>query len=392
MLRNIHIGKPLLSQTDILIIGGGILGCSAAYYLVKRGVSVTVVDRGLLANEATGATTAGLTLQNRAPMRFAVYRAAIAYWSTLTQELNTDLGYVKPGSLMVAHTGEEVACLEQRAEQLGGLGLNVQLLPASEAKQMAPWLSDEVARVAYCPDDGFAEPTLLPQAFVNSARHHGATFMTNTIVTSLRQAAKIGFVATTSQGEIRAQRIVNAAGAWAGQIATMLGVNLPITFNPLQAMMTEARPPWLDKVVLHAGRKLTLKQNREGRVVIGGGWRAQGQLNGRNKRLLPEHRAGNLAVAHQSVPKTADLKIEKEWVGIEGRSPDRLPFFGEVADVPGLYMLACVHGGFTLSPLLGDQLAELITENRTSFPMRKFTSQAFLPLTTKDMWTFINGS
>jgi glycine/D-amino acid oxidase-like deaminating enzyme len=153
-----------------------------------------------------------------------------------------------------------------------------------------------------------------------------------------------------------------------------------VTLDPLQAMATESMPPWMDKIVMHVNRKLTIKQNQDGRVLVGGGWKARGNLDGSDKQLIEDNREGNLALARASVPRMNNLKIEESWVGLEGRSPDRLPFFGEVSAVPGFYLLACVHGGFTLSPLLGSQIAELIVDGKTSFPMRDFTSKAILPI------------
>ena len=259
-----------------------------------------------------------------------------------------------------------------------GIGLKIELLTPNEAHNLCPWLTDDLAGVSYCPTDGFAEPERPSQAFAAAAEQLGARLWPHCPVESLTAVNQQGFRAATPKGDIQAKRVVNAAGAWAGQVANMVGVTLPITLDPLQAMATEAAEPWLDKVVLHTSGKLTMKQNQDGRVTVGGGWQAQGDLRGGAKTLLPENRAANLALAHRSVPKMADLSIVEEWVGLEGRSPDRLPFFGEVTVVPGFYMLACVHGGFALSPLLGSQLAELIVEGQTSFPMRDFTCRAFL--------------
>lgn len=370
-----------MRQTDVLVIGGGILGCAAAYYLAKRGLSVVLVDKGPLASEATGATTAGLTLQNRTPERLPFYRAAAECWPALGSELKADLGYNRCGSLTVAHTAEEFAGLSGEALALQALGLEVRLLTPAEATQLAPWLTGNMAGASYCPGDGFVEPDLPAPAFAAAAERYGATLLPGWPVEALKVDGRRGFRATTPQGEISARRVVNAAGAWAGRIAAMLAVSLPVSLDPLQAMATAATSPWLDKVVLHANRKLTIKQNQNGRIVIGGGWPGKGDLDGGPQGLLPANRAGNLQLACAAVPGLAGLNIEKSWVGLEGRSPDRLPFFGQVKAVPGFFMLACAHGGFTLSPLLGDQLAELLVDGKTSFPMRDFTCREFLAMT-----------
>ncbi len=367
----------MADRADILIIGGGILGCAAAYYLSKRDVSVILVDKGSLASEATGATTAGLTLQNRTPKRLPFYQAAAAYWPTLGGELGVDLGFSHCGGIAVANSVEEFGRLQTKVQPLQALGLEIEFLSANEAKTLVPWLTDTLAGATYCPLDGFVEPHLPAKAFAAAAEQRGAILLPNHPVQSIKKE-KQGFRVTTAHGEIRVEQIINAAGAWAGRVAEMLRVDLPVSLDPLQARATEVTEPRFDKVVLHAGGKLTIKQNQNGRVVIGGGWQADGDLDGGSKRLRPNHEAANLELAYATVPSLVELKVEQKWVGLEGRSPDRLPFFGEVEAVPGFYMLACAHGGFTLSPLLGDQLAELMVTGRTSFAMQEFTCQEFL--------------
>jgi len=327
-----------------------------------------------VAGEATGRSTAGITLQYRTPERLPFYQEAARYWARLEDELNADLGYKRCGSLTVAHTPEE---FEQRAEEVRALGLDVEVLSGAEVKRMAPWISGDLAGASFCPEDGFAEPTLAPRAYAAAVERLGGTVLTNCRVQALSRNGNGGFFATTSQGEISAHIVVNAAGAWAGQVAALLGVTLPVTLDPLHGIATEATPPWMDRVVLHVSRKLTVKQMRGGRVIIGGGWKAVGDLDGGPKALLPENREANLRMAYAAVPRLAELKIADTWVGLEGRSPDRYPFFGEVAVAPGFYVLACVHGGFTLGPLLGDQLATLIVEGRTSFDMSQYTCREF---------------
>ncbi len=367
-------------QTDALVIGGGILGCAAAYYLAKRGVRVALVDKGPLACEATGASTAGITLQYRTAERYPLYREAANYWACLEAELDADLGYTRCGSLTVAHTPQEFSQRAWEVRELRALGLKVEMLSAAEARQLAPWLSGDVTGASFCPEDGFAEPQLAPKAYAAAAERLGtrSAIVPNCRIEALSRNGRRDFRAMTPQGDINARIVVNAAGAWAGRVADLLGVALPVTLDPLHAIATEATPAWMDRVVLHVSRKLTAKQMRDGRVIIGGGWTAQGDLDGGPQALLPENREANLRLAYAVIPRLTDLKIADTWVGLEGRSPDRYPLFGEVAAMPGFYVLACVHGGFTLAPLLGAQLAELIVEGRTSFPMSNYTCREFL--------------
>ncbi len=106
---------------------------------------------------------------------------------------------------------------------------------------------------------------------------------------------------------------------------------------------------------------------------MGGGWPARGDVKDNSRSPDPENQSACLEVAYGAVPGLAELEVVETWVGLEGRTSDRSPFFGEMQSLPGFYLLACAPGGFTLSPLMGEQLAELIVEGTTTFPMADFT-------------------
>ena len=174
-----------MHQTDVLIIGGGILGCAAAYYLARQGVSVIVADKGSLAGEATGASTAGLTLQNRSPSRLPFYEAAAQHWPSLGDELGADLGYIQCGSLTVAHTADEFERLRAEVASLQTLGLEVECISQGEANSMTPWIAEDIAGVGYCPLDGFVEPDAPPKAFIDAAGRYDAVFLPDHAVTAI---------------------------------------------------------------------------------------------------------------------------------------------------------------------------------------------------------------
>ncbi len=362
-----------MRKGEVLIIGGGVLGCSSAYYLSKRGMSVILVERGELCSEATGATTAGITVQNKPMDRIPFYREAADRWMMLEEELGFPVGYDRCGSVMVADTVEQMSGFQKRLPEFKKVGLEVELLSASETRDMSGWVTDELAGSLYCPVDGHAEPKIAPQAFAQAAKQQGAVLLSNEKVVKIYVDGQSRFRIVTSQGEISVDKIINAAGAWAGFVSEMLDISLPVSFEPLQSMVFRSSTQWLDKVVLHASNQLTVKQIGDGSILIGGGWSGKGDIKNDTKSPDFQNRSACLELAYATVPRLSELELVKTLVGLEGRTSDRFPFFGEIQSVPGFYMLACAPGGFTLSPLMSEQLAELIVERSTRFPMTNFT-------------------
>ena len=362
-----------MRKGEVLIIGGGVLGCSSAYYLSKLGMSVILVERGAMWSEATGATTAGITLQNKPMDRIPFYREAADRWIVLEEELGLPVGYDRCGSVMVADTVEQMSNFQQQLPKFRKVGLEVELLSASETRDMASWVTHELTGSLYCPVDGHAEPKLAPQAFAQAAKQQGAVLLSDEKVLKIYMDSQPRFRIITSHGEIGVDKVINAAGAWAGFVANMLDISLPISFQPLQAMVLRSSTQWLDKVVLHASNQLTAKQIGDGSILIGGGWSAKGDVKDDTKSPDFQNRRDCLELAYATVPCLSELDLVETWVGLEGRTSNQVPFFGEIQSVPGFYMLACAPGGFTLSPLMGEQLAELIVEGSTSFPMTNFT-------------------
>ena len=249
-----------LDSTDVLIVGGGVVGCATAYYLACRGVDTLLLERGALNRGASGANAGTLHIQipafhfrtqfldnsaagqpepdsdfNATNQLFA---AAADAWCRIERELNADLGVRIVGGLMVAESERDMEVLEAKAAYERRIGMQCEVLNRTEALRYEPCLGPSVVGASYCPTEGFANPLLAGPTFIRRAQSAGARLRLHTHVTEIEPALGGAWQVETSSGPIRAQRIVVAAGAQTRQVMGLLGLDLPILPHPLQVMVT----------------------------------------------------------------------------------------------------------------------------------------------------------
>jgi sarcosine oxidase, subunit beta len=167
--------------------------------------------------------------------------------------------------------------------------------------------------------------------------------------------------------------VLLAAGAWIPDLARLVGINLPLYPKLQQVLVTEPGPMLFPEIVTHISGRLTLKQQSDtGKVLVGGGWRGTGPAEPGKHRIDRANMVSNVQLALATIPGMASLRLMRGWSGIEGRSPDRLPVMGPVGDPPGLHVLGCSAGGFTLSPILGRIMAEIIVDEKVALSYAEF--------------------
>ena len=372
-------------ETDVLVVGGGIAGCSTAYYLTLKGVEVVLVERGELNSEASGTNGGGLHVQipneefvaygDDWAQAFApvlrLLMAAAEHWRNLESELGVDLEVDISGGLTVAETALELRSLARRVAIERAHGLDSHILSRSELRNFAPYVAERMSGGAFCPHDGKASSLLATPAFASAAERRGARILRRSPLTALGRE-KGGFLATAGGRRVRCRRVVNAAGGDLDLVGQMVGVRLPIQGYQIHMNVTEPTAPLVTHLLYSATGRLTVKQAANGTILIGGGWPAALDPTHGRPRVLRDSIEGNLWVALQVVPRLAELHVLRSWAGMVNGTEDWHPILGELPTVPGFFVNAFPWTGFTAGPLCSRLLSELMCGRAPSVDMSAF--------------------
>ena len=359
-----------ITTTEVLIIGSGVIGSSIAYHLARRGRQVLVVERSKVASRpaASWASAGGVRRQGRHPAEALLAIEAIARWPTLEQELEADLHYRRGGNLLLAESDIEAEPLVTFVHHQHELGFNdIELLDRQQVNDLVPGLNERVIAGSYSPADGQADPPRTTRAFAAAARRHNAIYWNETPCSELLTQGQKVTGALTSRGEVQAEHIVLAAGAWSDDIVAAIGIRLPIRTRALQMILsTSADSITVQPVLSSLSRSLSLKQLSNGAFFLGGGWLGDPISNRNDYQLRPSSIEGNWKTACELLPAVAQQRIATAWCGLEAQSIDNIPFIGPIPGIDGLTLALGFSGhGFALAPAIGrsvaDQLAGLPT-------------------------------
>ncbi|MDQ6674323.1 MAG: FAD-binding oxidoreductase [Chloroflexota bacterium] len=351
---------------EVVVVGSGVAGGSTAYHVARQGRNVLVVERAKPATEpaASWASAGGVRRQGRHAAEAMLASESIARWPLLEAELGADVGYLQGGNLKVAEGDREAEQIAEFVDEQQANGFaDVRLLDRKEALAIVPGLSDTVTAASYSPQDGQADPPLTTRAYANAAQRHGATYWNDTTTLGLLVEGQRVVGVRTSRGDVRADAVVLAAGVWSDEIARTAGIGLPMRTRAPQMLLSSAAPPGtLRPVIGTTGRRLSLKQLRDGEFMLGGGWPGITSGDRRSYTMLDSSVEGGWAAALAILPAVGEQRIIRKWCGLEAETFDQIPLIGPWPGVDGLIIATGFSGhGFAISPAVGrciaDQLA-----------------------------------
>lgn len=357
---------------NVVVVGGGIIGCSVAARLALAQVKVTVLERSIPGAEASSAAAGILGAQSEADGPGAFYDLCErsrdlypAFVDELEALVGFDVGYRPTGVLHVTTTQEGEAALQRAVTWQRARGLDAELVDAHAARALEPALASTLRAAAVFPRDASIDNRQLMRALIMTAAKRGVSFRTGYVRGLVSQGGRCTGV-DLDGATLEADAVVVAAGSWTGLVQ---GLALPPQgVRPArgQMVMLRTRLPLLQRVVVTDGGYLVPRA--DGRLLAG----STMELVGFEKHVTAEGLRRILAMALGACPALAEAPVEEHWAGLRPLTEDRLPILGQ-GPLEGLF-LASGHfrNGILLAPVTGELISQLVLGERTSLDLTPF--------------------
>ena len=350
---------PTTIEYDVAVVGGGLLGSAIAWGLARDGQRVAVLDEGDRATRASRGNFALVWVQSKG-LGMAAYagwtvrssNAYAAFAKVITEETGIDVSFERPGGFHLALSEREMEARELQLRRLhnqaGIVTYETQMLGPAEIRKMLPDIGPEVVGGSYCALDGHVNSQQLLRAFHIGLKQHGADYLASHRVEAIERRGGM-FAMRTGQREVRAAKVVLAAGNANAHLAPMVGLNAPMRPERGQILVTERVQPFLRHPVV------TIRQTNEGSVMIGDskeeGTRDTDMTMGVNAVMADR--------ARRMFPKLGSLNVVRMWTAIRVMTEDGFPIYDQSQSCPGAFV-ACCHSGVTLAANHALTLAPMI--------------------------------
>lgn len=368
------------TTADVIVVGGGISGTSAAWQLAQMGVEVLLLERGDLASMASGWTLAGVRQSGRHPAELPLAQAAIRRWELLHEELGVDVEYRQEGNLRLALTEDELPKIRGVVEEGNAVGIPMTMLEGADAvREVAPALTPDLFGASFCPSDGHANPSLVVQAFADAAQRSGAEIRTGVQVTGLATDGDRVTGVETTDGVLSAGVVVLATGIYTPTLLAPLGLEMPLRVTMVAAVQSIPVAPTLKQVLGVASGGVAGRQEVSGRYRFTGSgvpWGETGVHTTESAKPTFSQIHDAITRTIRVLPSFAQVRMANSWGGLIDQSPDALPVFEKPRE--GLVFAAGFSGhGFCLGPVTGEILADLAVEGETGHPIAPFALTRF---------------
>ena len=386
-------GGGVPATTDVVVIGAGAVGAACAYFLARDGFSVHVVERGQIASGTSSAGEGNVLVSDKEAgpeLDLALY--SLGVWHGELAEFGGLWEFEPKGGFVVAATPEGAAALGALGIRQRAAGVEALDVDPADIHTYEPRITDGLTAAAYYPQDAQVQPMLLTAHLLRLARGHGAGVSTGVTVTGLAVDARRRVTGVrTSQGTIACGHVVNAAGTWAGEIAAMAGVDVPVLPRRGFVLVTEPLPPTINHKV-YAAEYVASTQSSDGALqtsTVIEGTRAGTVLIGSSRERVGFDRTVSLqamreiaAKALALFPALARTRILRCYHGFRPYCPDHLPVIGRDTRAPGLWHAGGHEGaGIGLSVGTAKLLSQSMADVRTDLDLTPFAPARFSEVT-----------
>jgi sarcosine oxidase subunit beta len=353
---------------DIVIIGGGVMGASAAYHLAKRGIKNVVLleKEEFFGTGATGRCAGGVRYQFSTEINVKLSLESLPMIERFKEETGQDVDYRQCGYLLVATNEKDAQVFKHNVEMQNGLGVQTQLLSGDEVRERLPLMKFEDAIAGtFNPKDGLVDPNGVVAGYVSAAQKLGVKALSRAEATRICVSGDQVEGVETTQGEIQTRMVLNAAGPWAGLVGQMAGVQIPIVPVRRQMFTTNALKeiPADFPFVIDFAQSLYFHREGEGLLI---GMSNQREKPGFDQSIDEEFEMENFEAALERMPLLERASRASHWAGLYEVTPDAHPIFGG-SPVRGFTICAGFSGhGFMHGPIAGKLMTEYILDGKFS--------------------------
>ncbi|HFJ9335356.1 TPA: FAD-dependent oxidoreductase [Bacillus cereus] len=384
-----------MRHCDVLIIGGGIIGCSIAYYTSKYGRDVTIIEKGEFVSGTSSRCDGNILAIDKDPgfdSQMSLVSQKLV--TDLSEELEHSFEYRAPGSILVCESDEEMEAAQQWVNRQKEAGLPFRMLDRQDIREESPFFAEDLLGGLECATDSTVNPYLLAFSLLSEAQKFGAKAFKQTEVKSMEIETDGSFVVETTNGTFTAQQVVNAAGVWAPKIGQMLNINIPIEPRKGHIIVASRQQHVGCRKVMEFGyliskfggkRKVDALTEKYGVALVFEPTESQNFLIGSSREFVGFHTRINneviKCIANRAIrfyPKMADMMVIRSYAGLRPWTEDHLPIISRVEHIPNYFIAAGHEGdGISLAAVTGKIIEELLNEKETIIPIEPLRLSRF---------------
>ena len=361
--------RELRDRYDVVIIGGGVHGLAAAYYLAENhGITnVAVLDQGYIGGGGSGRNTAILRSNYLTPEGVRFYERSMELYRGLAADLNYNVMFSRRGHLTLAHNDGSLRTMRWRAEVNKLQGVASEVIGPAEVKRLVPYMDVSadtrypILGALYHPPGGIIRHDAVVWGYARGADARGAEIHQGTEVTGIDVAHGKVTGVRTSRGPVASPVVLNCTAGWSTLICDLAGVRVPVQPSPLQAAVTEPVRPFLDPVVVSGSLHVYVSQTDRGELVFGASVDPYPSYSMRGSLDFIEGLAGHVL---ELMPSLAKLRLLRQWAGLCDMTPDFSPIMGLTPVEGFLVDIGWGTYGFKAGPVSGEAMAQCIADGK----------------------------